>query len=151
MGNLVGGILLLFVAAFMTIGVLAGGMKDSTLGIQIFTMLLTIGIPGFFGVRLLSRHARGPALGGARQELIRQTQESEILKLAQKFGGKLTVVEVVAETAMSAPDAEAALGVLVQRGLAEPEVTDKGLIVYVIHDVQQLPGKDASRNILDDR
>ena len=143
------GILLLFVAAFMSIGVLAGGMKGDGLFLQIFVMTLTIGIPGFFGIRLIRSHTQGPALGAGRERVMRQTQESEILKLAQKFGGKLTVVEVVAETAMSMEDADAALGQLVQKGLAEPEVTDKGLIVYVIHDVQQLRTKDQSRNILD--
>jgi len=151
MGSLIGGIFLLFIAAFMTIGVLAGGGADKGPVIQGVVMLITIGIPGFFGVRLLRGHVRGPALGGARRELIQQTQESEILKLAQQLGGRLTVVEVVAETAMSAPDAEAALGQLVQRGFAEPEVTDKGLIVYVVHDVQQLGSKSQSRNLLDDR
>jgi len=147
--RLIGGIVLLFVAAFMTIGFLAGGAADAGLGLRLFIMFITIFIPGFFGVSLIRRHVSGPALGGARRELIRQTRESEILKLAQKLGGKLTVVEVVAETAMSADDAEAALGELVRRGLAEPEVTDKGLIVYVIHDVQQLRAKNESRNILD--
>jgi len=147
--KLVGGIVLLFIAAFMTIGFLAGGAADETLGMRLFIMLLTVGIPGFFGMRLVRSHVGGPPLGAGRERVLRQTQESEILKLAQKFGGKLTVVEVVAETAMSAEDAEAALGQLVQKGFAEPEVTDKGVIVYVMHDVQHLKGKDQSRNLLE--
>jgi predicted DNA-binding transcriptional regulator len=147
--KLVGGIALLFVAAFMTLGFALGGANDQSWGVRMFAMLISVGIPGFFGVRLIRSRLSGPALGAGRERVMRQTQESEILKLAQRFGGKLTVVEVVAETAMSAEDADAALGQLVQKGLAEPEVTDKGLIVYVIHDVQQLKNKQQSRGILE--
>lgn len=147
--RLAGGILLLFIAAFMTIGFLAGGAGDQSLGIRLVAIGISVGIPGFFGAKLIRSHLHGPALGSGRERILRQTQESEILKLAQRFGGKLTVVEVVAETAMSAEDADAALGQLVQKGLAEPEVTDKGVIVYVIHDVQHLKGKEQSRNLLE--
>lgn len=59
------------------------------------------------------------------------------------------MVEVVAETAMGAEQAEAMLRSLAEHGIAEPEVTDSGLIVYSFYDLQKLGEKKDSRGLLD--
>lgn len=134
----------------MTIGLIAS-KGDQTLGIQIFVFALTVVLPGATGLHLLRQHVRRslPSGPGGADVLRRQTWESEILKLAEKKGGRLTVVEVMADTIIGAEDAEATLGVLVQRGMAEPEVTEAGLIVYRFPDVQQLGDKEKSRGLLE--
>ena len=59
------------------------------------------------------------------------------------------MVEVVADSVMSADDAEEVFKDLVGRGLAEPEVTDGGLIVYVFPDIKLLKEKNASKGLFD--
>lgn len=151
MAKLVGGIALLMVSVFMLIGFMAGGGGAQSLGIRIFTFLLAVGLPGAGGLTLLRGHLRRsmPSGGGGADALRRQTWESEIVKLAERKGGKLTVVEVVADSVMSADDADEVFKDLVGRGLAEPEVTDGGLIVYVFPDIKLLKEKNASKGLYD--
>jgi hypothetical protein len=149
--RLVGGIGLLFVAGFMTIGFLAGGAADASAGARLAAMLISVGIPAVGGFALIRGHLqRTPRVGSGRAELRRLTQSSEVLKLAERRGGRLTVVEVVAETALPAEAAEALLAEFVQQGLAEPEVTEAGLIVYRFGDIEQLRDKGKSRGLLED-
>jgi hypothetical protein len=148
--RLAGAFVLLGIAAFMGIGFLAGGAADATAAVRVFTLIIAVGIPGTWGAVLLRRHLREtPTLAAGRTDLRRLTQSSEILKLAQRRGGRLTVVEVVAETALPAEAAEEMLGDFVRQGLAEPEVTDRGLVVYVFGDVEQLRDKGGSRGLLE--
>ena len=150
MARLLGSLALLMIAAFMMIGFLAGGGGDNPLAARIAAFVIAVGIPGAAGGLMLYRHTRGVRMvGGGTDQLRRQTHASEILKLAQSRGGKLTVVEVVADTSMSISDAEEALASLVERGLGDVEVTDSGLMVYVFRDVQQLGEKGRSRGLLD--
>ena len=62
----------------------------------------------------------------------------------------MTVVEVVRELAATHSDAESLLRSLVERGSADVEVTDSGLLVYTFPDVQLLEDKPTSRGVLDD-
>jgi hypothetical protein len=151
MGKLAGGIALSFVALFMLIGFLAGGGADQSALVRLMAFGVAVGIPGAAGGALLWQHARRTRLTGPAgpDQLRGQTHQSEVVKLAQHKGGRLTIVEIVADTALSIDQAEAALAALVERGMAEVEVTDRGLIVYVFRDLQQLPDKARSRGVLD--
>ncbi len=151
MDKLVGGIALTFVAAFMMIGFLAGGGADQSAVVRLFAFGVAVGIPGAAGGALLYQHTRRTRLTGPSgpDQLRGQTHQSEVVKLAQGRGGRLTVVEIVADTALSIDQAEAAIAALAERGMAEVEVTDGGLIVYVFPDLVQLPGKGKSRGVLD--
>lgn len=147
--KLLGAIVLLGIAAFMALGLaLTAGTQG--VGATVGAALIAVGIPGVWGGLLLRGHLKGaPTLTSGRAELRRLTQSSEVMKLAERKGGRLTVVEVVAETALPAEVAEEMLGDFVRQGLAEPEVTDKGLVVYVFGDVEQLRDKGGSRGILE--
>ena len=151
MSKLLGGIGLLFISAFMFIGFMAGGAANQSPAIRLFAFAISCLLPGAGGVHLLRQHLRRglPRGAGGADALRRQTWESEILKLAERRGGRLTVVEVVADTIIGAQDAEETLGAMVGRGMAEPEVTDGGLIVYRFPDVQQLKDKESSRGLLE--
>jgi predicted DNA-binding transcriptional regulator len=148
MGKLLGGGGLIVLALFMLLGFFnAGPMSSAVAGL---TLLIAVALPAAAGAALLRSHFRD-ATGFAqqREQLRLQTYESEILQLAQRKGGKLTVVEVAAETGLDAPTADAALQSLAQHGVAEIEVTDSGVLVYAFYDIQKLPEKASSRNILD--
>ncbi len=151
MARLAGAIALLMVSVFMLIGFMAGGGGTQSVGVRVFAFLIAVCLPGAFGLHLLRGHLRHslPSGGGGADALRRQTWESEIVKLAERKGGKLTVVEVVADSVMNADDAEGVFKDLVGRGLAEPEVTDGGLIVYVFPDIKLLKEKNASKGLFE--
>ncbi len=146
-----GGIVLLMVATFMGIGYLAGGAAEHSLGIQIFALLVSVGIPGAGGVLLLRQHHRRalPEAPPAPLRLPRERWSSELVKLAARKGGRLTVVEVVTETSLDHDDAQVAFDELCTAGLAEPEVTESGLIVYAFRDLLLLGEKGGSRGLLE--
>jgi predicted DNA-binding transcriptional regulator len=113
-------------------------------------LLIGVGIPGAAGAVLLTQHYGGKRrLAGSREELKRKTQEAELLRMAGEHGGRLTVVEVVRELAMGQLEAESTLRSLVERGICEVEVTDRGLLVYSFPDVKLLGEKHTSRGVLD--
>jgi len=114
--------------------------------------VITVLLPGAAGVNLLRQHLRergAPPLSAAGHG-DRQSPDSEILRLAERLNGRVTVVEVVAETGIAADAAETSLGSLVARGMAEPEVTDGGLVVYRFPDVEQLKDKGSSHGVLEE-
>ena len=145
-----GGIALLMVAAFMTIGLFAGGGAEHGLAVQIFVALITIGIPGAGGILLLRQHHRQRLLGpGAHPELPPERHPAELIKLAARKGGRLTVVEAVAEAHLTPDEAQAAFDELCHDGHAEPQVTESGLVVYAFRDLLLLDEKHRSRGLLD--
>ncbi len=56
--------------------------------------------------------------------------ETTILKLARKFKGRLTPLELAASSSLSLEEADKALEDIVRKGYANMEVTDAGNIVY---------------------
>ena len=59
-----------------------------------------------------------------------ETLEDTILKLARKFRGKLTPLELAANSSLSLDEADKALEDIVRKGYANIEVTDEGTIIY---------------------
>ncbi|UCG87240.1 MAG: hypothetical protein JSW71_01455 [Gemmatimonadota bacterium] len=144
------GFVLLGVSLFMLLGFFNADLPQSAV-VKLLALLVGVGIPGAAGGTLLLQHfGRKNRLRGSRAQLIRQTQEAELLRLAGERGGRLTVVEVVQELALTHGDAESLLRSLVVRGYSEVEVTDTGLLVYTFPDVQLLDGKATARGVLDD-
>ncbi len=141
---------MLAVSGFMLLGFFSADLS-AAVAVQLATLVVAVGIPGGAGVALLAQHVGATKrLAGRRAQLIRQTQEAELLRLAGEHGGRLTVVEVVRELATTHPEAESLLRSLVERGFADVEVTDQGLLVYAFPDVQMLDDKSTSRGVLDD-
>jgi hypothetical protein len=146
---IVGGILVV-VSLIMLLGYFNADLSGSA-GSAVMALVIAVGIPGVAGVALLTRHFK--RVGGyadRRAQLKRQTQEAELLRMAGEHGGRLTVVEVVRELAMAQPEAEALMKSMVERCIADIEITDSGLLVYAFPDVQRLDDKSSSRGVLDD-
>jgi hypothetical protein len=121
---------------------------------------LSIGSPATIGALLIAVVL--PAVGGlvllrgigssdrARQARLRQqTIEAEVLKLAIQQQGKLTAVEVATALALPEDEAKVALDAMVEREVADIEITDEGVIVYTFQSARQLGTKHTSRDILD--
>ncbi len=74
---------------------------------------------------------------------------TKVLKLAEQKEGKLTVVEVMMALDIDTPTAKDVLDKLAAQGLAEIEMTDSGILVYVFYDIQHLKDKNSSESIFD--
>jgi len=74
--------------------------------------------------------------------------ERTVLKLARKFRGQLTPLELAANSQLSLDDADSALENFVRKGYANMKVTDEGNIIYEFpgflqfdsSDLRELPG-----------
>jgi predicted ArsR family transcriptional regulator len=72
------------------------------------------------------------------------------MRLAARRGGRLTVVEVITELAVSTEAAKESLDALAMQEVADMEVTDSGMLVYAFRDIQNLSQKENAKGILDD-
>ncbi|MFC0629380.1 hypothetical protein [Kribbella deserti] len=69
-------------------------------------------------------------LGPRRRQVSQQELELKVLDLARELGGSVTVVEVASDCGVSVSVAKQALDRLCGHGVATPELTDAGLMVY---------------------
>lgn len=149
MGSRIGGGLLIALALFMLVGFLNADVERAA-GTTLLALLITVALPAGAGIALLRKGAGGHRRLEERREVLRQqTLASELVRLAGQRGGKLTTVEVVSEFAVTPDEADRALRELVIRGVAEPEVTESGLLVYAFHDVRRLEEKPRSKGVLE--
>ena len=140
------GWLLIALAGFMFIGYLGADVGGAA---AVFALLITVAVPAAAGVALLSGRLRLGGGGARKLELRQQTLEAELLRIARTHGGKLTIVEAVSELAVTPEEAKQSLDTLAVRGLADFEVTDSGVVVYVFHDLQHLGDKSKSKGLLE--
>lgn len=108
--------------------------------------LLVVGLPAA-GAGLLARsrfHER-LRLAGPRAPLHQHNIDAEILRLASDRDGRLTAAVVAAELDIPSEEAKRALGDLLLRQHADPELTDTGVMVYHFYDVCRLEGKLSPR------
>ena len=123
-----------------------GGAPTS---IRSLVALFIASVPGAAGLTLLARHRSAGRIAARHEESWRQTRESEVIRLARRLGGKVTVLEVVADSAMGTEAAKETLDALVTGELADIEVTESGVLVYVFPDLQHLDEKDRAKGILE--
>ena len=60
----------------------------------------------------------------------RSRLEKEIVKLAQRKGGRLSILEIVAETSLNTKEADEIMEEMTVKGYVTMDVTDSGAIVY---------------------
>ncbi|MCY4378069.1 MAG: hypothetical protein OXC31_30280 [Spirochaetaceae bacterium] len=148
MGRLIGGCCLIAVGLFVLLGFtqadVAGGPAT------VVALLIGAGLPVAGGAWLIAGHLGAGRVHGERREALRrETLESEVLRLAGRHTGRLTAVEVAGELAVSPAAAEEALHALALKKVADLEITDSGVLVYVFHEVLHASEKDQARRLLD--
>ncbi len=149
MGRLLGGATLVGVALLMFLGFL-GADVDRSAPATLTAVVIAIGLPAAGGAWLLAAHfGLGRHRAERRVRLRQETLQAEILNLARRHDGKLTIVEVVAELAVPDDLAKQALDALMTRELADIEITDSGVLVYAFHDIERLAEKHEARGLLD--
>ncbi len=147
MGRKIGGIVLLALAALMLLG-FARSSASLASPTALFALALVVILPAVGGIALL-RGSLGGNSATRMAQLRQQTIDAEILRVAMERGGRLTAVEVATSLGLGAGDAKAALDDLVQRQLAELEVSDEGVLIYTFHEARYFKGDVNSRARLD--
>lgn len=143
------GVLLLLVSLFMGWGFARSGLAT---GAAVWlALLVAVGLPAAGGVALLSEPLRR-RLGSERRRarLEQETLDAEVLRLAMRRDGRLTVLEVVSELGIPEARATGILNGFHSRDRADLEVTASGVLVYTFHDIRHLDEKSTARGILDD-
>ena len=146
MGRKIGGAALLLIAALMLLGFArsSAGLGSPT---ALFALLLTVALPAAGGIALL----RGSLGGHSKARMVQlrqQTIDAEILRLAMQHQGRLTAVEVASALALDGADAKSALDDLVNRQVADLEVSDEGVLIYIFHDARYFDGDRAAKGRL---
>jgi hypothetical protein len=137
---------LLALASFMFIGFL-GSSRSLASPSTIVALAIVVLLPAISGIALLRGIGRGDK---ARYDRLRQaTIEAEVMKLAIAESGKLTAIEVATQLSLQEDEAKRALDSMVEREIADIEITDDGVLVYTFDSAKRIGGKETSRGILD--
>lgn len=141
----VGGYIAVVIGSFMGIGVLLNAAGPHSAGALLLSFVLFSAAPLVGGVWLL----REP--GGRRAALAAASQawDSELMRLAERRGGSLSVAEVVAHADLDVIEAEQRLDALFKRGLCELQVTERGVVVYRFPELPSVGDKRAARGVLE--
>jgi hypothetical protein len=128
------------------------GFVNSGLGLSaasIVALLLGVALPAGIATRMVLRRPQAKALEARQHDLRMNTIESEILRIARSHHGRLTLVEIVSELAISSTEAKAAADSLVHKEIADLEITESGVLVYTFHDLRHLHEKSSARGLLE--
>jgi hypothetical protein len=139
-------------ALYVLAAFLALGFVRSDAGFTLPTLIalvLGVALPAGIATRMLLNKSGEQTRLQRHAELRLRTVEAEVLRIAKSHDGKLTIVEIVSELAITPDEAKAAVDSLVRQQLADIEVTDSGVLVYAFHDIQHLQEKQSARNILE--
>ena len=149
MGKLWGGGALLATSILMVVGFL-GANVDPSAPATVVALLISAGLPAVGGGWLLAKHfGLGRQIEARKEQLRLDTIEAEVLRMAGRFKGRLTAVEVAGELAVPTGTAETVLNELMACELADIEITESGLIVYAFHDVKHLAEKADAKGLLE--
>jgi hypothetical protein len=113
----------------------------------LFALLLSVGLPAAGGIALL-RGSLGGNSKARMAQLRQQTIDAEILKLAMRHQGRLTAVEVASALALDGVESKNALDDLVNRQVADLEVSDEGVLIYTFHEARYFDGDQGAKDRL---
>ncbi|HET9439889.1 MAG TPA: hypothetical protein VFO52_06945 [Longimicrobiales bacterium] len=143
---------LIIAALYLLAGLMLLGFFNSGLaltGPAVVALLLVVVLPAGIATRLLLKQPSAKAVQQRQQDLRMNTIESEILRIARLHQGKLTLVEIVSDLAISTDEAKAAADSLVHKEIADLEITDSGVLVYTFYDLRHLHEKSSARGLLE--
>lgn len=134
----------------MGVGVLANAAAYA-IPVVAATLLLFVLLPVGTGFVLLrDPHRLSASESRLLEARARTAWDAELMRLAERRSGSLTVAEVVAHADLDAERAEQCLDDLCKRGIAEHRVTDGGEIVYRFRAAPSAADKLGAKGVLDD-
>jgi len=130
MKKVIGGGALIFAGLFMLAGFFAS-TKPSTFATDLILILLFVLTPIVTGAMLIrSNYLENKKKEQESRKSIFAAREKEILKLAKKKDGELTIPEIVAETSMNAEEADEIMREFVVKQYVDMKITNEGIVVY---------------------
>ena len=136
MARIVSGAALIILSLFMLLGFFNAD-SEAGFATQGLLFLILVVAPAVGGGALIYTMVRARRSSQERiEQLRRQTQEAEVLKLALEKGGKLTVAYVMSETSLDARTAEDRLLALVTQGFGDFDAAESGTIVYSFYGME---------------
>lgn len=140
-----GGYAAVAVGVFLGVGVLLNVSGPHSAASLVLSFVLFALGPMGVGVWLL----RSPGQRALALPAAERAWDSELLRLAARRDGHLSVAEVVAHADLDAADAERRLDALCRRGLCELGVTEHGVVVYRFAQLPSAADKVQARGVLE--
>jgi hypothetical protein len=148
--KLLAGIILMGFSGVMGFQFFNAGMPGTNAAVT--GLILTAVLPGFGGLAFLFYFLKQLQHMKRRRELIReQNLGADIIRLADRKGGKLTIFEVMAEFNLNSETAEQSLNGLITKRLARRIINEAGAFIYVIDNIRRLPRRQTSQNFVQRR
>ncbi len=135
--KLIGGGLLILFGLFMFSGAIINISRGTSSLAETIGLLLPFAVAPIAGGGLLIRShftAKRKALQD-KQKVLQEQQEREIIRLAQKRSGRLTIPEIAADTSLSTSEAEDVMKEMTSKGYVDMQVTEAGVIVYEFYEI----------------
>jgi len=143
------GIVLIFLSLFMLMGFFNADLEAGAF-VKLFSLVITVALPLTGGAYIIYSHYKDKEnFRLNKNDLRAKTLEAEILKLAERKGGKLTIVEVMSDLAMNNEAAKELLDSMASQSLADVQLTESGVIVYSFYEIKHLNDKQRAKDVLD--
>ena len=142
----VGGGALLAFGGFLGVGLLLNVSGPHSASALFLAFVVFSLVPAGAGLWLI----RAPQATAASRLAAERAWNSELLRLAARRDGSLSVAEVVAHADLAPAEAEQRLDDLSRRGLCELQVTDHGVIVYRFAPTPNAEHKRTAQGVLDE-
>jgi len=137
MKRVIAGGMLIFGGLFMLAGFFAS-TKPSPLITDITLLVLFVLTPIVSGAMLIRSHFTGKKkMEEASRKTLQAAREKEILKLAKKKNGSLTIPEIVSETSMNSEEADEIMREFVVKQYVDMKITNEGTVIYEFFEVGQ--------------
>lgn len=146
MGKFIGPALLYLLAGFLLLGFLQSDVGINAASIT--ALALGVILPAGIATRMVLKPGAEKQRLAHQDALRLRTVEAEILRISKLHDGKLTLVEIVSELAVSPEDAKAAADSLVRQEIGDIEITESGVLVYVFRDIRHLHEKADAKGLL---
>jgi hypothetical protein len=133
------------IAGFMLLGILLNAGRGFSYLAILGALAFCVILPAAVGLSLLrAPDERKPS------ERANQAWDAELIRLAERRGGSLTVAETMAHVDLSHSEAERHLERLCVHGVAEHRVSEEGVIVYRFQPLLSEQQKRRAVGLLDD-
>lgn len=135
------------IALFM----LVGYFKSQLSGMPaMLALLLSVGLPSVCCIWLLQSHFRNAQKAvNQREQLRRESIQAEIIRLAALQGGKFSIPEIVAKTAISNERIKEAAEALHLQDMLEVQIAPSGALVYALRNHTSSNDKHLAQGALD--
>jgi hypothetical protein len=133
--SIIGGILIAF-GVFLSLGFVINATQEGINAGDIAAILM-LGIAPIAGggVLIRSHFKRKRNVLLDQKKALQAKQETEIFRLAQQKGGRLSIPDIVAGTSLSTIEVDQIMRTMAENGYVSMEVTNSGIIIYEFYEI----------------